>query len=300
MSRVIGYTNGDMAPAGPIGGNTLIHSFISEVIHQPFGHAIHKIGLPDFPKQTFLLEMGQILCDADGTVADDHKTLVKLWRSLQRGEIIATNVWDDAPLFYVRVGFGSAGLVIRLIHKTTEWHVESVISVYHRPLADYRLWRRASLAAVVILAAGLGFGLPKLAATAEHLHLVTGALQRLTTPVTASTGSTTPTSAHSATGDIGASTTQLTTTLAGSASSASRHVTMPVRHTWSFALEQGMPLFDLAQFLANHRLVPNATNFDMAMTQNGMDSDVQPGTYRFHSGMSQAALLQDIKNGPVS
>ncbi|MCY0900792.1 MAG: hypothetical protein OWU32_01235, partial [Firmicutes bacterium] len=146
MSRVIGYTNGNMAPAGPIGGNTLIHSFIAEVIHQPFGHAIHKIGLPEFPKQTFLLEMGQILCEADGTVADDHKTLVKLWRSLQRGEIIATNVWDDAPLFYVRVGIGSAGLVIRLIHKPTEWHVESVISVYHRPLADYRLWRRVSLA----------------------------------------------------------------------------------------------------------------------------------------------------------
>ncbi|MCY0902797.1 MAG: hypothetical protein OWU32_11525, partial [Firmicutes bacterium] len=177
----------------------------------------------------------------------------------------------------------------------------------------------------------VGFGLPKLAASAEHLPFVNGALQRLSTPVASpATSATSATSAHSASRPDGK--TGSARVIAGKPSAAAshgahahpasagspvlhpttketaltqsesppRHETMAVTHTWSFDLTQGMPLFDLAQFLANHRLVPNATNFDMAMTQNGMDSDVQPGTYRFHSGMSQAALLQDIKNGPVS
>lgn len=259
----------------PVESNTLIRSFVTNIIHHSFHRAIKQIGLPDFPRQTFLLELGITHNTLEHDFPEDRASLLKLWYSIHQGEIIATEVWDEAPVFYVRGALGSLGVVLRLIYREQEWHVESVISTYHRPLQQIRWFRSVSLTVVVVLAALVGFLLHPPTASVVH----TAALSKVT---------------------MNAPSTKVATPSHSNSKGILPKTRSAPPHIYAFTIRLGMPLFQLAQYLYDVHLIPDAMSFDMAMKKDGIDLDIQPGRYVFAKGMNRAQLLSRLKSGPSS
>lgn len=283
--------------------NTLMRSFVSEVVHQRFSRAVRRIGLPDFPWQTFLVEVSHSFHTVHGRLPDDRQSLRKLWRSMRDGEIFATEVWDNSPVFYVRATLESLGVVLRLIYIEDEWHVESVISIYHNPLTKVPWFRRSVLAAVVVVSLALGFALrpvPQPTVAGPVGTHTTG--PGMTQTGTGSANSKGADKAGHAKGPVGtvADTKGTHHAKAGASGSTSSSTSGTQGSTLTFTLAEGAPLYNLALFLYQNHLVANPMTFDMLMKQTGIDLDVQPGTYRFRSGMTTAAILAALKRGPAA
>ncbi|MCY0901245.1 MAG: hypothetical protein OWU32_03550 [Firmicutes bacterium] len=283
--------------------NTLMRSFVSEVVHQRFFRAVRRIGLPDFPWQTFLVEVSHSFHTVHGRLPDDRQSLRKLWRSMRDGEIFATEVWDNSPVFYVRATLESLGVVLRLIYMENEWHVESVISIYHNPLTKVPWFRRSVLAAVVVVSLGLGFALrpvpqPAVAGTAGTQ--TTGSGRTQTGTGSADTKGADKAGHAHAPGSAVTGTKGAHHAKTGANGPAAASASGPQAGTLTFTLAEGAPLYNLALFLYQNHLVANPMTFDMLMKQTGIDLDVQPGTYRFRSGMTTAAILAELKRGPAA
>jgi hypothetical protein len=266
--------------------HALMRSFVTGVIYKTFAQATRHIGLPEFPRPTFLREILPYLENTDGVFHESRRALMKLWNSIQHGEVIATDVRDDAPVFYVRGGVGQTGVVVRLAFAEQEWHIDSVVSVYDRPLTRSPWFNRTLFAAAVIVAAILGFAAHRPAA-------VPVATQPAVRP--GAGGATAGSRAESSAKSRFPST---------HAKNSDTHGKPPAGHavarTLSFTLAQGMPLFNLARFLYEHHLVKNAMVFDLQMTSAGIDRTMQPGRYVFREGMSVAQILQVLRNGPAA
>lgn len=256
--------------------NRFLRSFVTGVVHKSFAQAIRYIGLPDFPRQLFMREIKPYLHLTENSQLEERKSLVKLWRSTLQGEVIATDVREDVPAFYVRAGLGATGYVMRLILIKGNWHIDSVISVYERRFIHMPWFRRTVFASAVTAAVVLGLFLHQ--PIAQPGVLVESAAKPVAreplTHVAANHGA----SAH-----------------AGNSKLHSQTVS-----AFRFHLAPGMPLGDLSQFLYQQHLVGNAVAFDMLLKNTGIDKDVQPGTYIFKKGMKVSQILQELKQGPQS
>lgn len=265
-----------------------MRSFVSEVVHHSLHRAARQIGLPPLPTQVFVMEVSRALTGLDGRFPDDHDSLVKLWRSIWHGEIIAAQVQEDVPVFYVRGGQGGMGIVVRLLCEHDQWSVDRVVSVYHRPLFEARWLSRTTTAAVIVAAAAIGFASHGLSAHSLVAKPVQTAASQITqAPAIAKT--TTVTAAQHARPSLHSRQVAPKVTVAP-----------PQKSSYTFTLGLGMPLYNLAQFLADKKLVPSAMGFDMTMKQDGLNSDVQAGTYTFTSGMTVQQIIHVLKSGPVT
>lgn len=282
-----------MQQLAPLEPNTLMRSFVSEVVHHSFHRAVKQIGLPPFSQQVFLIEISQALAGLDGRLPDDHASLVKLWRSIWHGEIIAAQVQEDTPVFYVRGGRRDLGVVMRLVCAHDQWRVDRVVSVYHRPLLEARWLSRTLLVGAIAAAVVVGFAGRNL--TGE---LIAGrALPSATSQaVKAPTLLSPPQHATAAPASVPRARSQVS-----AHPYPARHTkAVQVRQRYTFTLSLGTPLYNLAQFLYDHKLVNSAIDFDMTMKQDGLNSDVQAGTYTFESGMTVNQIIHVLKRGPLS
>ncbi|MFD1676482.1 hypothetical protein [Alicyclobacillus fodiniaquatilis] len=263
-----------------INANPLIRS----VVHKPFTEAIRSIGLPAFPQLAFTDSISPYLHVPGSLFEDDEHTRAKLWNSVMHGEVIATDVWDDMPVFYVRGGFGGRCMDVRLIYRDRQWALQSVVSMHHRPLMRTPWFLRLVTIAAIVVAGILGYVLhqPKHAPTpAVNAMPTTQPKIPSTTPATKQDAKTQPS-------------TQKNTT----APTKTKTAKPPTPTTFTFTLEPGMPLNDLSKFLNEHHLFSGIVKFDMAMKNTHIDQAVRPGKYTFKTGMSEKQLLQVLKNGP--
>ncbi|MHB1685045.1 MAG: hypothetical protein ACYCYO_19900 [Bacilli bacterium] len=257
--------------------NQFLRSFVTGVVHKSFARAIRYIGLPDFPRQVFAREIKPYLHLTENGDLEERKSIVKLWRSTLQGEVIATDIREDVPVFYVRAGLGATGYVMRLILIKGNWHIDSVVSVYERRFIHMPWFRRAVIASAVTAAIVLGLFIHQ--PIAQPGVLVESAAKPVAkeplTHVAANHGA----SAHSGNSRVKV------------------HVQKTVS-VFRFHLAPGMPLGNLSQFLYQQHLVSNAVAFDMLLKNTGIDKDVQPGTYIFKKGMKVSQILQELKQGP--
>ncbi len=281
-----------------VDSGSFARSFMAGTVHMRFIKATRQLGLPEIAQPIFVNEIISHLRNADHASSWDKNFLIKLWHAVHQGEVIATDVWDGAPVFYIRAGYQHTGLVARLIFRDNGWHIESVISLYERTIRRAPWFRRSASIIIMLLAVGVGFSLHQGTPSTNAASL--SAQGSTTAPAsTVPTHSTSVLKAHAATSAV----------LAATASLAKPHTLVQAKvHTtavpkitvYHFNLALGMPLFNLAQFLANHHLVSSAIGFDMTMKNTGVDQHVQPGTYTFHTGMSVKQLLNVLRHGPTS
>ena len=272
--------------------NQFLRSFMTGVVHRSFARAIHHIGLPDFPRSLFLREIKPYLHLAENSRLEDGRSLTRLWRSTLQGEVIATDVREDLPAFYVRSGFGTTGYVVRVILVKGDWRIDSVISVYERQFIHIPWIRRAGFASAVVMAVVLGLFIHPWAAKPPAVMVSAAKSLANGSAVQGSTahGAKSPVSAHHGTPAPGPH----------SASTHGANAKIPPQPatTFRFHLAPGMPLGNLSQFLYSQHLVGNAVAFDMLLKNTGIDKDVQPGTYVFKKGMQVSQMLQELKQGP--
>ncbi len=285
-----------------VDSGSFARSFMAGTVHMTFGKAAKQLGLPELARTTFMNEIIPYLQNAKYPSSWEKDLLAKLWNAVGKGEVIATDVWQDAPVFYVRAGYKATGLVVRLIFQHNAWHVESLISLYERTMRQ-ALWFRRSVAVLALLiAVGVGFALHQQAGAPNPSEVSAAApaptvVHPSKVSATKTTKSVTP-SVHSATKALISATANLTKPHAKIVHQPSPAKVQP--KSYAFHLALGMPLFNLAQFLFAHHLVANAMGFDMTMKNTGIDQAVQPGTYVFREGMSVKQLLQVLKRGPSS
>lgn len=255
---------------------------IQSVVYKSFSHAIQAIGLPEFPQQVFFSEITPRLKSVGSPIPEDQQSLEKLWKSILRGKIIATEIWNEEVLvFYVRGGFGGQAVDLRLTCKEGQWHVESVVAVYPRPLIHTPWFYRSAFAGAVLVAAVLGY--------AVH-HPASQATPPATQPVNqqiATTLTTQPVGTKAA-----------GTNDAGHEASLPSRADKPTPRTITFTLSRGMSLYDLSKFLHSQHLVDDAMKFDMALKKSGADRKIRPGVYTFREGMSESQIIDVLKHGP--
>jgi hypothetical protein len=198
-----------------------------------------------------------------------------------RGKIIATEIWNEEVLvFYVRGGFGGQAVDIRLTCNEGQWHVESVVAVYPRPLFHTPWFYRTASAAAVLVAAVLGYA----------VHPASQAAPPTTQPVSQQIASTLTTQP--------AGTKANGTNGAGHEASLPSRAEKPTPRTIKFTLSHGTSLFDLCKFLHSQHLVDDAVKFDMELKKSGADRKIRPGVYTFREGMSESQIIDVLKHGP--
>jgi hypothetical protein len=261
---------------------------IQSVVYKSFGHAIKEIGLPEFPEQVFIEEITPRLKFVGSPIPDNQESLMKLWKSILRGKIIATEVWNEEILvFYVRGGFGGNAVDVRLTCKEGQWHVESVVAVYPRPLIHTPWFNRTAYAGLVLLAAILGYAIhhPASDATPAQSQYTAMTLAQQTETNGSAQGASSP----SQTNQLAQPSTQQST---------QQPESKPTPRTVTFTLSRGMSLYDLSKFLRDQHLVSDAMKFDMALKKSGADRKIRPGKYTFREGMSESQIIDVLKHGP--
>jgi hypothetical protein len=252
---------------------------IRSVVHKWFSEAIWEIGLPEFPFYGFAEEISPYLHHPDSLFEENEKSLTKLWKSILRGEVIATEVLDDEVfMFYVRGGFAGRVMDVRLTCHKHQWHIDSVISMYSRPLMRSPWFNRGTFAAAVVVAALIGYGVHQ-----PTLH----SSQSVAVSTLAATQADNKAQAK------GTSSVSNTMPVA-----AKPNVTRAQPRVVRFTLSLGMPLYNLAEFLYKQHLVSNAMGVDMLMKKIGIDRDIKPGTYSFHTGMTEKQIIWVLQNRP--
>ncbi len=282
-----------------VDSGSFARSFMAGTVHMKFSKATKQLGLPEIAQPIFVNEIITHMQNADHVSSWNKNFLVKLWNAVHQGEVIATDVWDGAPVFYVRAGYKHTGLVVRLLFKENGWHVESVISLYERTIRRAPWFRKSASIIVLLLAVGVGFSLHQGTPSTNAASLSAQGGKSSLVSIAPTHNSTTVLKAHAATSAVLAATASLskpkTSVLAKVHTS-----TVPKITLYHFNLALGMPLFNLAQFLADHHLVSSAMGFDMTMKNTGVDQHVQPGTYTFRTGMSVNQLLNVLRHAPTS
>lgn len=254
---------------------------LRSVVHKRFSEAIRESGLPEFPLQGFTEEIPPYLHHPDSLFEEDEKSLSKLWKSILRGEVIATEAWDDEVImFYVRGGFAGRVMDIRLTCHEHQWHIDSVISMYARPLMRSPWFNRGTFAAALVVAALVGYGVHQ-----PTLH----------SPQSVAASTLAPTQVDNKAQAKGKSSASNTMPVA-----AKPKVTHAQPRVVRFTLSLGMPLYNLAEFLYKQHLVSNAMGFDMLLKNIGLDRDMKPGTYSFHTGMTEKQIIRVLRTGPKS
>jgi hypothetical protein len=258
---------------------------IQSVVYKSFGQAIKEIGLPEFPEQVFTEEITPRLKSVGSPIPDNQESLMKLWKSILRGKIIATEVWNEEILvFYVRGGFGGDVVDVRLTCQEGGWHVESVVAVYPRPLVHTPWFYRSAYAGLVLVAAILGYAVHHPASDA------TPAQSQYTAMTLAHD---TPGTNGSTQGASSPSQTNLPTQ-----QSTQQQTSQSTPRTVTFTLSRGMSLYDLSKFLRDQHLVEDAMKFDMELKKSGADRNIRPGKYTFREGMSESQIIDVLKHGP--
>ena len=276
--------------------NQFLRSFVTGVVHKSFARAIRHIGLPDLPRSLFIREIKPYLHLAENSRLEDGESLTRLWRSTMQGEVIATDVREDLPAFYVRCGFGTTGYVVRLVLVKGDWRIDSVISVYERQVVHIPWIRRGAFAGAVT--AALVFGLlvdPWIVKPRIVMESAAQSAARQGSVANGSQPSATPHHGALATVHSGGS---AKVPLGATAHTAGAATPSQTATTFRFHLAPGAPLGNLSQFLYEQHLVGNAVAFDMLLKNTGIDKAVQPGTYIFKKGMHVSQLLQELKQGP--
>jgi hypothetical protein len=249
---------------------------IQSVVYKSFGHAIKEIGLPEFPEKVFIEEITPRLKFVGSPIPDNQESLMKLWKSILRGKIIATEVWNEEILvFYVRGGFGGDVVDVRLTCQEGGWHVESVVAVYPRPLIHTPWFYRSAYAGLVLLAALLGYALhhPASDATpAESQHTAMTLAQQTAGTNGSTQGASSPSQPNQ------------------SAQQSNQESASKTPRTVTFTLSRGMSLYDLSKFLRDQHLVDDAMRFDMELKKSGADRKIRPGVYTFREGMSESQI----------
>jgi hypothetical protein len=258
---------------------------IQSVVYKSFGHAIKEIGLPEFPEKVFMDEIIPRLKFVGSPIPDDEQSLMKLWKSILRGKIIATEVWnEDILVFYVRGDFGGNVVDVRLTCQEGEWHVESVVAVYPRPLVHTPWFNRSAYAGLVLLAAILGYAVhhPASEVTSAQSQYIATTLANQTAGTNGSTqGAPSPAQTNQP-----------------AQQSTQQQTSQSTPRTVKFTLSRGMSLYDLSKFLRDQHLVEDAMKFDMALKKSGADRKIRPGVYTFREGMSESQIIDVLKHGP--
>jgi hypothetical protein len=266
---------------------------IQSVVYKSFGQAIKEIGLPEFPEQVFTEEITPRLKFVGSPIPDNQESLMKLWKSILRGKIIATEVWNEEILvFYVRGGFGGDVVDVRLTCQEGQWHVESVVAVYPRPLVHTPWFYRSAYAGLVLVAAILGYAVHHPASDATPAESQYTAMT-LANEIAGTNGSTQAASSPSQTTQPAQPSTQPSTE-----QSTQQQASKPTPRTVTFTLSRGMSLYDLSKFLRDQHLVSDAMKFDMALKKSGADRKIRPGKYTFREGMSESQIIDVLKHGP--
>ncbi|EPZ53156.1 MULTISPECIES: hypothetical protein [Alicyclobacillus] len=285
-----------------LNSNPLIRS----VIHTSFRTAVRDLGFPEIPKDSFQREISPYL-RAPGSLFDDSpETLEKLWNAILRGEVVVTEMEGDTIVFYVRGSVGQRVLDVRLAWHGLQWHVTSVVSMYHRPLLRWNWFYRIAFAVSVVVAGIIGYAVhapqsaskPATASTGQWDSVTTGVGQAKTT---VNTTTNTTTSAVPQTGNDTSAASDNTTsnTTGNSTSGGTGHSTSSSASAYTFTLKPGMSIHDLSVFLHAHQLIHEpAVQFDMVLKNAGLDRTIRPGRYTFKPGMTKSQILHVIKSGP--
>ncbi|SFV06908.1 endolytic transglycosylase MltG [Alicyclobacillus macrosporangiidus] len=249
------------------------HPLIESVVYKSFSRAIADIGLPEFTHQVFMREITPHLKSIGSRFPDDERSLSKMWKAILRGEIIATEVWNDEILvFYVRAECAGYLVDIRLTCRGGQWAVQSVVSISPRPLVRSVWFRRTAYVGSVLIAAVLGYSVHH-----PGTQPVAPAPQQVVSMHSAETAGTRNTT-HEA------------------SSSSQAEASAP--RTITFTLSRGMALSELSRFLQSQHLVNDATAFDMALKKSGVDRHIKPGVYTFREGMNESQIIHVLEQGP--
>ncbi|WP_146823641.1 hypothetical protein [Alicyclobacillus suci] len=289
-----------------LNSNPLIRS----VIHTSFRTAVRDLGFPEIPKDSFQREILPYL-RAPGSLFDDSpETLEKLWNAILRGEVVVTEMEGDTIVFYVRGSVGQRVLDVRLAWHDLQWHVTSVVSMYHRPLLRWNWFYRIAFAVSVVVAGIIGYAVHTPQSTSKSVSASTGQWDSATTGVgqaktTVNTATNPTPSAGPQTGNdtsaASAASDNPTSSSTGNSTggSGAGHSTSSTASAYTFTLRPGMSIHDLSVFLHAHQLIHEpAIQFDMVLKNAGLDRTIRPGRYTFKPGMTKSQILHVIQSGP--
>lgn len=266
--------------------NQSSNPLVKSIIHTSFGRAVKELGLPNFAQATFVKEIPPFLRSPDSMFEDMPQMHERVWSAVMQGQVIAAEVKEDLSfVFYVQATVGGRGIDVRLVCRNKEWHIDTVVSMYHKPIRASRWFHRSVFTGSVIVAGLLGY----------VLH---GTLQHPVAPGPAS--SVKPSSQQNAQTSHPATQKPAPPNPSGTQKPTTHTTPKPVVKQLTFQLKQGMSLDDLSQFLKSNHLVKSAVSFDMLMKTTRADRDVRPGTYHFTSDMTQQQLIAVVKHGPAN
>jgi hypothetical protein len=272
-----------------------VNPLVSSVVHLPFRKACRDLGFSVPDRQRFVADVEPLLRDAPLDLPDVDGLAERLWHAVLAGEVLAAEWLEDGRVvFHVRGQYRRDGVDLRLVNDHGSWHVAAVTSVHRHPWLRTRWARRGGVAAAVIAALAVGYGLPHPGGAASPQTGLGGADNAVA--ATASSGAGTLASRSNAPSP------QVQNASAGaqSGSAAQQKPKTPAPTPVVFNLKEGVPLHNLSVFLYQHHLVKNPVAFDMKMKDSGVDRHLRPGTYRFMSNMTEDEVLKVLAKGPSS
>ncbi|MBX6353322.1 MAG: hypothetical protein IRZ10_08280 [Thermoflavifilum sp.] len=288
-----------------------VNPLLTSVVHRPLRKACQELGFPLPNREQFVADVDPLLKDTPGLAAHPEGLAERLWHAVLGGEVLAAEWHEDGRMvFHVRGQHGRDAVDVRLMHDRDHWQVQALTSVHTRPWHTTRWARRLAAGAAVVVALVIGYILPhpgsgekglpagETATTAGAVPAGNTAVGEVNTLASRSEA-TRPASNAVAANQTGSGGNQAGSNASG-AGAAATPPAKPAVQTFTFNLQEGMPLHNLSVFLYQHHLVSDPVAFDMKMKDSGVDRDVRPGQYVFKSNMTEAQILQVLKNGPSS
>ena len=316
--------------------NVTSHPVLNSVVHHPFNSASRDVGCSEFTEVEFLQALKPYLSTLNDALGTSQLDVQRLWMNMMVGEVIAVEFDAGTLLFHVQGRAFGHYIDMRFACNKDQWTITAVTSVHTRPFWRSRLITTLVACVVGMLATGfIGYTMAAQRspiskqtvqswATLHGYTLVPSAGSSPSSAVamgnqSASAPSVSNSSASGASGASGSSATGSTATGSSAKGSATGNAKMSTKkpsidksssakaaaaskpsspQIYHFTLTSGMPLHDISVFLQQHHLVGNAFAFDQVLHKTGVEKYVWPGTYTFHSNMTQSQILQELKSKP--
>lgn len=276
---------------------------LRETVGKPLKKAMQDLGCPLLP-QGLLTTEHRVFLDAKlDRLPSDLDALDRLVvKQAMNGKVIRVG---HAPagesLFTVRFPLQKAACVITFAYYRDQWSVHSIDAIQTRAFQLSRVLIGGAVgSAVSFVVAFLLFGTPGddivaqankegyvvltkeqyEAKTGEPAPVQSGETKAKTAPGTSVPATATPADTNSADKDKN-----------GNDPKKDQEADASV----SFTLQSGMTVNDLTTFLKQEGLIADQAAFNQKLTQEGIDTKIQPKTYNFKKGMTEQEVLNVLQ-----
>jgi hypothetical protein len=260
---------------------------LRETVGKPLKKAMADLGCPDLPHGLLTTEHREFLDAKLDNLPEDMGELERLvLKNAVDGKVIRVgHTPDGKSLFSVRFRLQNAACVITFAYCREEWTIHQIEAIQTRAFQINRLLLGGLIgSAVSFMIAFLlwntsGDDIVAKAKEAGYVVLTEEEYRQKVGDAALAAASTGQNSAPNTNEKTNPST-------ANQADS---------NETVAFTLQQGMTVNDLTTFLKNEGLIQDQAAFNQKLTQQGIDTKLQPRTYNFRKGMSEQELMEVLK-----